>query len=585
MKWTALTSAAFILTGCGGLDTDLKKACNQPSDCAEGFACVSFQCVDGSREDSDTDGDGLRDVEEAGGWEVVVDEQGFGRDVDAEFLTRRDVTSDPFRADTDGDGLFDGDEFIERSDPRRSDTDGDGLSDSEEKFRWRSTLTSVDSDGDATVAGSTTLPLAALFDGAEVENFTSPTLADTDGDGQSDFEERDSALRDPRVAEIPRASIRIPPQNTLTVQMNVTYTDEETTEVTYGQEFSTTDTTATSRIDTESTAVTIAASSGGEGFFDDLEFSKQGALKFFGGKALEFGRSAACQARTSEQVRFSQDDPNLLEQAVGAVEGFVGDIFNATGLGDTELCEAPTPETTNTTSVSLTRESSRSATESYSEYRREAKTRTETAANGTVSLSIEVDNVGLSTFELVNPTLTMMQWEPSPRAGADFGSGAYRTLATLSLTGGGEDDGNGNQTVTIAPDGPPAELQLANTNVNADFIKGFLARPQAIFFSPANFELNDQAGVNFDFLTEQTYGRTAVLAIDDGVAPVQRFQRRPDGFGGARRRTHGHAPHGRSRDSLHDTKRRTAGRRWLDGDGGRARVHRRALESARGGPR
>lgn len=509
---------------CGGLDTDLKRACNAPTDCAEGFACVAFTCVDGSREDSDTDGDGLRDVEETQGWEVVVDEQGFGRDVDAEFLTRRNVTSDPLRADTDGDGLDDGDEFIERSDPRRGDTDGDGLGDAEEKFRWRSTLTSVDSDGDATVPGSTTLPLAALFDGAEVDNFTSPTLADSDGDGLSDFEERDSALRDPRVAEIPRAVITIPQQNTLTVQMNVTYTDETTTEVTYGEQFSTTNSTSQSRTDTESTAVTIAASSGGEGFFDDLEFSKQGAIKFFGGKALEFGRSAACQARTSEQVRFDQDDPGLLEQALGAVEGLVGDIFNATGLGGSELCEAPTPETTNTTSVSLTRESARSATESYSEYRRESKTRTETAANGTVSLSILVDNVGISTFELVNPTLTMMQWEPSPRAGADFGSGAYRTLATLSATSGGVLDGDGNRTITLAPDDPPVEIQLANTEVNADFIKGFLARPQAIFFSPASFELNDVAGVNFDFLTEQTYGRTAVLAIDDGVGPVQRFQ-------------------------------------------------------------
>ncbi|MEM6731093.1 MAG: hypothetical protein AAF658_06030, partial [Myxococcota bacterium] len=202
MRYTKHLILTFTaaLVGCGGLDADLKTACNAPSDCADGFACVAFQCVDGNSDSSDTDGDGLRDLEEAMGWEVTVDEQGFGTGVDAEFIARREVTSDPTRPDTDGDGLLDNEEFIERSDPRRGDTDGDGLGDLEEKQRWRSSLTSVDSDGDARDPSGTTLPLAALFDGAEVLAGTSPTLADTDGDGRSDFEERDVSNRDPRIA-------------------------------------------------------------------------------------------------------------------------------------------------------------------------------------------------------------------------------------------------------------------------------------------------------------------------------------------------------------------------------------------------
>ena len=510
----------LLLVACE-LDGGQKTECNGADDCVD-RACIEFACVEGDPATSDTDGDGRTDIDELAGYEVIVDDQGFGLAADASFLTRREVDSNPALADTDGDGLDDSQEFLERSDPRRADTDGDGLTDLEEKVKFLSNPLTVDSDGDARDLQGETIPLAALFDGAELEAGTSPTLSDTDGDGKSDFEERDSAARDPRVAEIPQVSIRAVGE--LTVQMNVIYTDAETTEVTYGNTYSTTEASRTSRTDMESTAVTMAASSGGQGFFDDLEFSREGAIKFFGGKALEFGRSAACQARTSDQVAFDAEDPGLLEQAAGFVEGLVGDIFNATGLSNGPLCEEPSPETTTTTQATLTRESSQSATESYSEYRTDSKTRTETASNGTVSIGIELDNVGISTFDLVNPSITMMQYVQDPSPNAAVGAGAFRTLATLRPIDGGVLDENGNRTFTLTPDDAPQVVLFENREVNADFIKSFLARPQAVFFAPANFVLNDADGANFDFLVEETFARTATLVIDDGVSEAQRFQ-------------------------------------------------------------
>jgi len=72
----------------------------------------------------DRDGDSMYDSQEKGGWDVTVD-----------TLTERSrhhVTSDPRKADTDGDGLADNEEFFYGTDPRAADTDGDGLTDCQE---------------------------------------------------------------------------------------------------------------------------------------------------------------------------------------------------------------------------------------------------------------------------------------------------------------------------------------------------------------------------------------------------------------------------------------------------------------------
>lgn len=508
-----------LLAACGGLNSADKDACMAGSDCAAGLVCISFVCAEGTA--SDTDGDTLVDEQELAGWEIVIDDKGFGLEVGAELLTRKMVMSDPTKPDTDGDGLADNEELLERSDPTAADTDGDGLKDLAEKVRWQSNLLSVDTDGDAKNPNDNTLPLAALFDGAEVAAGTSPTLSDTDGDARSDFEERDDALRDPRIAEIPQATLRV--VGNVAIELNVEYSDAVGQEVTYGEEFATTEASRNSRSDMESTAVTIAASQGGEGFFDDLEFSKEGAIKFFGGIALELGRQGTCTAAAGGEVAFSKEAPDLLNDAVDGVFGLVGDIFNAVGGGATGACDPPTPETTNTTSTTFTSESSRSATETYSEYRTDSNTRTETASDGTITVGFELKNSGISAFTLVNPTVTVMQWVSSPSPTAASGSGAFRTLATLRAIDGGVLDGNGNRTFTLSPNDATI-VQMSNDAVNADFTKDLLARPKAIFFSPAQFEISDAEGASFTFLTEETFGRTATLVIDDGVADTQRFQ-------------------------------------------------------------
>ncbi len=79
--------------------------------------------------------------------------------------------------DLDQDGLVLAEEQAHGSDPNKADTDGDGLSDGDEVVRFGSWPNSVDTEGDG------------LWDGDEVRLAGNPGSSDTDGDGLSDLTE------------------------------------------------------------------------------------------------------------------------------------------------------------------------------------------------------------------------------------------------------------------------------------------------------------------------------------------------------------------------------------------------------------
>ncbi len=121
------------------------------------------------------------------------------------------------RADHDGDGMGSYAECNFGTDPFRADTDYDGLTDPDEVYRYNTNPNSLDTDGDtlpdayevgigtdprvpeATEAPPPVEPPAeerpdgdedGLFDDDELGvYFTDPTAWDTDGDGSSDGEE------------------------------------------------------------------------------------------------------------------------------------------------------------------------------------------------------------------------------------------------------------------------------------------------------------------------------------------------------------------------------------------------------------
>jgi len=148
---------------------------------------------------TDTDGDGISDDIELGL---------------SGGVTHPELGTNPNEADTDGDGLADGEEDANRNgifepglcetDPRNWDTDGDGLSDKEERDgflitryfgsggRYDALPTDAEYHEKTTCGPNTTVPDATGIAGRNVRIvrvFTNPHVADTDGDGISDFDE------------------------------------------------------------------------------------------------------------------------------------------------------------------------------------------------------------------------------------------------------------------------------------------------------------------------------------------------------------------------------------------------------------
>ncbi|MBI1842739.1 MAG: hypothetical protein HYR88_18010, partial [Verrucomicrobia bacterium] len=144
----------------------------------------------------DPDGDGLTNAQElaAGANPLKADSDGDGLSDGDE---RQRYHTDPVSPDTDGDGLSDLAEVQMGTSPLKRDTDGDGLSDRAEVRDYRTDPLRQDTDGDQ------------LADGVEILKYgTNPLLRDTDSDGLTDGQEINAQVpSDPRMMDSDRDGI------------------------------------------------------------------------------------------------------------------------------------------------------------------------------------------------------------------------------------------------------------------------------------------------------------------------------------------------------------------------------------------
>ncbi|MHA1201151.1 MAG: S8 family serine peptidase [Candidatus Heimdallarchaeaceae archaeon] len=160
-----------------------------PFDTYHGFGLVNAEdAIDyaiNTYQRTDTDGDGLYDVEEIM-WGTIIDDTDTDDDGMPDGWEFRNLLEplDPgdYDDDPDGDGLTNLLEYLHGSDPNEIDSDNDGLTDGDEVNIYNTSPSDTDSDGD-------TMP-----DGWEVSNGLNPASSsdkyqDPDGEGLQNFME------------------------------------------------------------------------------------------------------------------------------------------------------------------------------------------------------------------------------------------------------------------------------------------------------------------------------------------------------------------------------------------------------------
>jgi hypothetical protein len=428
---------------------------------------------DGDGDSNDRDGDGLTNEEEEQGYTIFIDTSGFGIDSQA-TLEERMVTSDPDVADTDGDGLDDFEESQNRTDPRDDDTDGDGLTDTEEVQRWRSSPVSVDSDGDATALGAA--PIAALFDRAELNLIEDPdnrpdTYPGPLATSPTLVDTDGDGVSDAAELDEPTRSPVV--ANLPSIDIELTQDPDIRLNVTYEE------------------AEAVEQSFG-------TAISRE--------TSTEFSRSDSTSTTLSAELSVTVG----VEVSAGLPPGASASASTTATAG---IERTTGTEVSQTTASAFAQEQSRERTNAQ-----EFSVATE---SGRISVPVRFENDGTIAYKLADVAVIVSKY--------DALSQTRRPLTTLTLPAGFD---NG---IVLAQGAQSAEIPFEADDLNVDLVRDFLRNPSALFFEPTNINLVNEDDTSFVFLTEDTFGRTALVIIDDGQGEPERYRvatnvdRDPDG--------------------------------------------------------
>lgn len=351
------------------------------------------------------------------------------------------------------------------SDPALADTDGDGLSDKEERDLGLDPRR-IDSDGDG------------LTDLEEVrEFFTNPAAVDSDSD----------ALGDSRFLDGPEVRQRGTSPN-----LGDTDGDKRSDPA----EFLGNGNALVS--DLPRPAVEIDENS------ISLELNVTYSSGQVGTKSYRqtLGQSQTTALRRSD-ARSTQTSFEASASITAGVEATAGVPPGVTVSASATVGFSAGYMEQNTVTVDT--EKSKQSQEQYENYQEDSMSSTENVASGRIAVTVVVTNRGTVAFTLKNLTITALRRNPSAPA-------SPVPVATLQVAGIG--DG-----VTLAQ-GEFRNLPAENNNVNAAQMKELLLDPTQISFAVANFDLLDAEGRNFAFFQETNAKLTAGVTIDFGNGPV-----------------------------------------------------------------
>jgi len=388
------------------------------------------------------------------------------------------------------------------------DTDKDGVSDAEEQRGWVVKVTRQD---------GTSFTREVTSD---------PTLADTDGDGLSDRDER-TYLTDPRVADTDADQLSD------TVELSDTYstpTDQDTDNdgISDGLEVSLYNTSPLLP-DTDGDQI----ADGKEVLLDnrnprvadlpvpglsvgnvDLRLTEQfTATSGQNTRTLE-SRTASSTLTQNQSVSNSTSQASTVEffAKVGANLGFEAGTDGAKVIGGVNAEAGLTASAT----ASFTNESARASQQEYQNSlttdkevaRDETVTRQVTGATMAVAVSLKA--LGSVAFTIKNLEVTALMQDP-------YDPTQFVPIATLLPESGA---GNGINVGPLQADRGP--FRFSTDKASPALVEALMRNPKGLFFKIANYDITDELGRNFAFTSQDINDRTLELGIDyAGLRPLE----------------------------------------------------------------
>lgn len=381
-------------------------------------------------------------------------------------IESRHVTSDP------GNPLLDVDDPFNVA---ARDTDGDGVTDNEEKHGGMDPR-SPDTDGDLlsddqewnTIYSDPTNQETdgdGIQDGFEFYTLrTSPILADTDGDQLADPDEVAAGNRDPLVADLPAPRIRVGSVN-LQLDTRFTFTNESG-EVTSVEEQSGTDLTR-SENETFGTSNQNATK-------ETLEFSEN----------LELQTSIAVPPKAKFKVSYGAKQ--------GSEQASTFRVDETSGRASEEAYHE-----------SLTTNASYDVRESI----------TREVVGATIKANVTIENTSDIPFTISQLELSAQAQDPTDRR---------RMIPVASLV----PENGGLESVNIGALGDPERgpFVFETDSVFPRQVEELLKNPRGLIVELANFDITDELGRNFAFVSREVLDRTAGITFDLGDGRVESYR-------------------------------------------------------------